>query len=246
MTLRCSLALALAWGISGTALTLGVGSSAHWVPLDLPALNSFVRLVNETVAFVNERVPGEPVPPLAGLRHGVGLRIGQDLGELFRVGMSMAVAGGGTAVRGAWSHGGSSHPVEVALDVGFVSLGLELGVTLADVLTVTLAAGWGQVRVSHRCAFPRTLPTDWTLPFLPKNEDRTYTAGGFVGAVAAGLSLPVGGGARVGVEVGFRLAPLGVPRAGETVLDLNADGLGDPVVFTGIWLGVALRVELGL
>lgn len=235
-----------AWSAGAWALTLGVGSSAQWIPLDLRSLNTFVRLANGTVAFVNERVTGDPVPALPELRQGVGLRLGEDLGGAFRVGASVGVAGAETRVQGAWSQGGTSHPVEIALGVGFVALGLDLGLTVADLLTVTLSAGWGQVRVGYRCRFPRTLPTDWSLPFLPKDGERTYTTSGFVGSLAVGASLPLGRGVRAGVEVGFRFAPLGIPRAGGAVLDLNADGLGDPVSFSGVWLGVALRVDLDL
>lgn len=235
-----------AWGAGAWALTLGVGSSAQWLSLDLRSLNTFVRLANGTVAFVNERVTGDPVPALPELRQGVGLRLGEDLGGAFRLGASVGVAGAGARVQGAWSQGGTSHPVEIALDVGFVGLGLDLRLTLADLLGVTLSAGWGQVRVGYRCVFPRTLPTDWSLPFVPKTEERTYVAGGFVGSLALGAWLPLGGGVRAGVEVGFRFAPLGIPRAGGAVLDLNSDGLGDPVSFSGVWLGVALRVDLDL
>ena len=93
---------------------------------------------------------------------------------------------------------------------------------------------------------PRTLPTDWSLPFLPKNEDITYTGNGPLAAMSVGLSLPLGQGISVGLEAGFRLTPAWVPTAGSAVLDLNADGLGDAVWFSGLWLGVMVRMEFNL
>lgn len=232
-------------GAGGT--TLAVGTAAQWVLLDLPALNAFVRLTNQTVAFVNERVPGAPVPALPELRGGMGLRLGESLGGTWRLGVGMALVTSSSRVQGGWAQGEQTHPVAVALDASLVALGLDLAVEVVPgLLGVTLSVGWGLTRVGYRCEFPRTLPTDWSLPFLPKNEDRTYTGAGPVGSVAVGLSLPLGRGAGVGVEMGFRLAQPGIPRAGTAVLDLNSDGLGDPVGFSGLWVGVAVRIEFHL
>ncbi len=237
----------LAVGVAGGAMSLSVGSSAHWVLFDLPSLNTFVRLANQTLAFVNERAGGDPVPPIPELRHGVGLKLAEALGGVVRVGLQMAVASVNTRTQGSWTTGETSHPVDISLEASLVAFSIELSLVLVpDVLTAGVSVGWGSSRVIYRCAFPRTLPTDWSLPFLPKNEDTTYTGSGPLGAIAVGLSLPVGQCISAGLEVGFRLAPAWVPTSGAAVLDLNADGLGDSVGFSGLWLGITVQMEFNL
>ncbi len=238
----------LAAGVVGGAATLGVGSSAQWVLLGMPTLSAFVRLTNQALVFVNERVEGDPVPLLPELGTGVGFRLNETMGHTWRFGLQVAVAGASTRTQGSWEiGGGTSHPVDVSLDVGLATLGAELSLVLIpDLLAVTVSAGWGASRIAYRCVFPGTLPTDWSLPFLPAVGDKTYTGGGPMGTVAVQLSLPLGRGTSAGLEVGFRLAPWGVPRAGTEVLDLNADGTGDAVGFTSMWLGLAVRMEFNL
>lgn len=233
--------------VAGGAMSLSIGSSAHWVLFDLPSLNQFVRLANQSLAFVNERAGADPVPPIPELRHGVGLKLAEALGGIVRVGLQMAVASVNTRTQGSWTTGGTSHPVDISLEASLVAFSVELSLVLIpDVLTADVSVGGGASRVIYRCVFPRTLPTDWSLPFLPKNEDTTYTGSGPLGAVAVGLSLPLGQGISVGLEVGFRIAPAWVPTSGSAVLDLNADGMGDPVGFSGLWLGVMVRMEFNL
>lgn len=238
---------ALAVAVAGGAMSLSIGSSAHWVLFDLPSLNTFVRLTNQTLAFVNERVAGDPVPALPELRHGVGLKLGETLGGIVRIGLQMAVTSVNTRTQGSWDAGGTSHPVDISLEASLVAFSIELSLVLIpDVLTVGLSAGGGASRVTYRCAFPRTLPMDWSLPFLPKNQDTTYSGSGPLGSMAVGLSLPLGQGVSVGLEAGFRITSAWVPTAGSAVLDLNADGLGDAVRFSGLWLGVMVRMEFNL
>lgn len=233
--------------VASSAMSLSIGSSAHWVLFDLPSLNQFVRLANQTLAFVNERAGGDPVLSLPELRHGVGLKLAEALGGVVRVGLQMAVASVNTRTQGSWATGENSHPVSISLEASLVAFSVELSLVLVpDVLTAGISVGGGASRVIYRCAFPRTLPTDWSLPFLPKNEDATYTGSGPLGAVAVGLSVPMGQGISVGLEAGFRVSPAWVPTAGPTVLDLNADGTGDPVGFSGLWLGVTVRMEFNL
>jgi len=232
--------------VAGGAMSLSVGSSAHWVLFDLPSLNMFVRLANQTLSFVNERAEGE-VPPLPELRHGVGLKLAEALGGIVQVGLQMAVASVNTRTQGSWTTGAASHPVDISLEASLVAFAIELSLVLVpDVLTAGVSIGGGASRVIYRCVFPRALPTDWSLPFLPKNEDTTYTGSGPLGAIAVGLSLPLRQGISVGLEAGFRISPVWVPTAGRAVLDLNADGLGDPVGFSGPWLGVMVRMEFNL
>ena len=231
-------------GVAGGATTLAVGSAAQWVFVDVPSLNTFIRLANQTIAFVNERAGSEPVPPIPALGPGVGLRLSEAVGGVLRVGLQMAVANVGTRTQGTWTAEETSHPVDISLDVGFVAFAAELDLVLVpEILIVSASAGWGSARIGYRCVFPPTLPTDWSLPFLPEAEDTTYTGAGPVGTVAVQVSLPLGPGASAGFEVGFRLTVPSVPRAGMGVLDLNADGLGDPVGFSGPWLGLTVRLE---
>ncbi|HEU68996.1 MAG TPA: hypothetical protein ENN53_07320 [Candidatus Acetothermia bacterium] len=237
----------LAAGVVGGAATLGVGSSAQVVLFGMPTLNAFVRLTNQALAFVNERVDSDPVPPLPELGVGVGFRLSETIGSAWQLGLRVAVAGASTRTQGSWEIGGGPYPVDVSLDVGLATFGAELSLVLIpDLLTVTVSAGWGASRIAYRCVFPSTLPTDWSLPFLPRVGDKTYTGGGAVGTMAVQLSLPVGRGTSAGLEVGFRLAPWGAPRAGAEVLDLNADGTGDAVGFTSMWLGLTVRMEFNL
>ncbi len=237
----------LAVATSGGAASLSVGSSAQWFLVSMPSLNQFVRLVNETVRFVNERVASDPVPLLRELTQGVGLRLTETFGGTLRVGLQMAMGNVTTRTQGAWASGGTSHEVSVALDAGLVAFMAEVALVLVpDILSVSISAGWGSSRLGHRCVFPATLPTDWSLPFLPKAEDKTYTASGPVGTASVQVTFPLGRGASAGFEIGYRLAPPAVPRVGTVVLDLNADGLGDPVSFTGLWLGLAVRMEFDL
>lgn len=244
---RMGVVLAVVVGVAGSAASLSVASSAQWLLVDMPRLNVFVRLTNQTIAFVNERVGSDPVPSLPELHHGVGLRLREAFGGILRLGLGVAVASLGTRTQGTWTAGGTSHPVDISLDAGLVSFCAEVGLALVpDILLVSVSAGWGISRVGYRCLFPQALPTDWSLPFLPRAEEKTYTADGPVGTVSVQVSLPLGRGASAGFEVGFRLAGPTVPRAGATVLDLNADGLGDPVGFTGLWLGLTVRMEFSL
>ncbi len=233
--------------VAGSAMSLSIASSAHGVWFDLPSLNQFVRLTNQTLAFVNERSGGDPVPPLPELRHGVGLKLAEALGGIVRVGIQMAVTSVATRTQGAWTAGETSHPVDISLEASLVAFSVELSLVLIpDVLTAGVSVGGGVSRILYRSAFPRNLPTDWSLPFLPKNEDTAYTGSGPLGTIALGLSLPLGQGIAVGIEAGFRVAPPWVPTSGSAVLDLNADGMGDPVWFTGLWLGVMVRMEFNL
>ena len=233
--------------VVGGAASLAVSSSAQWVLFDLASLNTFVRLANETLHFVNERVPGEPVPFLPEIRHGVGLRLAETFGGLLRLGLSVSVVGANTRTQGTWAQGGTSHPVDIALEVGWAAFMIEVGVVLIpDVLALGISAGWGSYQVGYRSDFPRTLPTDWSLPFLPKSEDVTYTGGGPGGMAAVQVTVPLGQGISAGIEAGFRVVPTSVPRAGSAVLDLNSDGMGDPVGFSGPWLGLTVRMLFNL
>jgi hypothetical protein len=240
----------VAMGVAGGAMSLAVGSSAQWVLVDVPSLNTFVRLTNETIAFVNDQQAWiAPVPFFPDLRGGIGLRLAQSLGGLLRVGLRvemMSIEGG---VQGAWATDETSHPVDIRLEAGLVALSAELGLALVpDFLLVTVSAGWGSSRIRYRCVFPRDLPTEWQLAFLPKaaDEETAYTADGPVGGAAVQLTLPLGRGVSAGIEVGLRFAAPTVPRAGTAVLDLNADGMGDVVQFTGPWLGLTVRMEFSL
>lgn len=245
-TLAAGLAVCVA-GVAGGAATLAVGSSAQWVVFELPSLNRFVRLTNQTIAFVNERVASDPIAHLPEIRHGAGLRLTESLGTTLRVGLQVVVASAGVRTQGAWTQGETDHSVDIALDAGLVAFLGEVALALVpDLLMVSVSAGWGAFRVSYRCVFPQTLPTDWSLPFLPKAEDTPYTGSGPLGAIAVQLSLPVGRGESVGAEAGFRFASPRVLISGTSVLDLNADGLGDPIRFSGLWLGLTVRMEFNL
>lgn len=237
-TIRVGLAVLVA-GSLGSAATLSVGSAAQWHVVAMPHLNSFVRLTNQTIAFVNDRIEGEDVPPLPELRSGIGFRLTQAWGERWQVGFQLALVSAGTATRGGWTHG----DMDISIEAGLGVLGAEVALALVpDVITVGLSAGWGVARVVYRGEFPNTLPTEWSLPFLPRPGVRTYTAQGPVGSAYARVWLPIRPGVAVGFEVGSRVAPLGIPRAGVTPLDLNADGLGDPVDFSSLWLGLTVRI----
>lgn len=245
-TLAAGLAVCVA-GVAGGAATLAVGSSAQWVVFELPSLNTFVRLTNQTLAFVNERVASDPIAHLPEIRHGAGLRLTESLGTTLWVGLQVAVASAGVQTQGTWTQGEGDHPVDIALDAGLVAFMGEVALVLVpDLLMVSVSAGWGAFRVGYRCVFPQTLPTDWSLPFLPKAEDESYTGSGPLGAVAVQLSFPLGRGASVGAEAGFRFAPPRALRSRTAVLDLNADGLGDPVSLSGLWLGLTVRMEFNL
>jgi len=246
-TIMAGLAVLVA-GSLGSGAALSVGSAAQWYLVAMPNLNTFVRLTNQTIAFVNERVVEGEVPLLPELRHGIGLRFAQAWGETWQVGIEMALASVGTATRGAWTRGGVTHPVDMSLEAGLVAFAAEIALVLVpDVFAIGLSAGWGTARVVYRGAFPNTLPTEWSLPFLPRAETKkTYTTHGPVGSAHARVSLPFGPGMAVGFEAGFRLATPGVPQAGTSVLDLNADGLGDPVNFSGLWLGLTVRIAFDL
>lgn len=229
------------------ATSVAVGSSAQWHFVEVPSLDTFVRLANQTIAFVNERTGSAPVPALPALRQGVGLRLAETFGSTLRWGVHVAVASITTHVQGTWTVGGTPHPVEIGLDAALASVAAEVSLVLVpDILVVSVAAGWGSSRIGYRCVFPRALPTDWSLPFLPKAEEKAYFGDGPLGALAVQLSLPLGRGASAGLEIGLRVSSPSVPRAGTTVLDLNADGMGDPVALSSLWLGLTVRMEFSL
>lgn len=233
-------------GSLGSGASLGVGSTAQWQLVAMLSLNSFVRLTNQTIAFVNEQIEGE-VSLLPELRSGIGLRFAQAFGETWQIGFQMALLSVGTATQGMWTRGTETHPVNISLEAGLGAV--EAGVAVAVVpklVTVGVTAGWGAGRVSYRSEFPTTLTTEWSLPFRPRVETMTYIAHGPVGSAYARVSLPVRPGMAVGIEAGFRWTALGVPQAGTSVLDLNADGWGDPVDFSGPWLGLTVRMEFSL
>lgn len=234
-------------GSLGSGASLSVGSAAQWYLVAMPNLNTFASLTNQTIRFVNERIEGEDVPLLPELRHGIGLRFTEAWGETWQVGIETALVSVETTARGVWTRGEDTHPVDISLEVGLVAFAAEVALALVpDVIAIGLSAGWGITRVVYRGAFPNTLPTDWSLPFLPRVETKTYTTHGPVGSAYARVSLPFGPGMAVGFEAGFRLAPLGVPQSGTSVLDLNADGMGDPVNFSGLWLGLTVRIAFNL
>ncbi len=235
-------ATSLAWGAS-----LGVGSTAQGCFVAMSSLNRFVQLTNQTLTFVNERIEGDPVPTLRELRYGLGLRFSEAWGGTWQVGMEIALASVATGTRGAWTQGGATHPVDISLEAGLGVLSAEIGLALVpEVVTVGVSLGWGTARVLYRCVFPDTLPTDWSLPFVPRVEANTYTTHGPVGAVHVRVVFPLGAGLAAGFEAGFRLASLGVPQTGGSVLDLNRDGLGDLVDFSGLWLGLTVRIAFNL
>lgn len=246
-TILTALAVMLLGTLSGAG-ALHVESGAYWLRAPLPALNTFVLLTNQTLAFVNERVPeGEDVPLLPPLETGLGLRLSEAWGDPWRLGIQVVLGHVETRTRGLWRRGATEHQVEFALSAGLAAGEGELALALVpELVQVGLSVGWGVARIHYQGLFPTTLPTDWGLTFVPRSETRTYIAQGPLGTLFARIFLPVGTGLGLGLEAGFRFAHLGVPLAGNVVLDLNGDGLGDPLDFTGLWLGFVVRISFSL
>ncbi len=234
------------WATSSLGASLAVESGAYGVYAPLPALNTFVRLANQTILFVNERMD-EPVRPLAKMEGGPGLRLSERFGEFVQLGAQLALAEVSTQTAGTWKNGVQEHPVRLELSAGLTTLEAEAVLVLVpEIVHVGLFGGVGVGQVRYWGEFPPTLPTEWSLPFLPRSENQTYTVRGWVGGAFARLTWPISRGVALGVEAAVRFARLGVPQSADAVLDLNADGLGDILDFTSLWLGLVVRISFPL
>jgi len=226
--------------------TLTVDSGAQLSLVSLTDLNEFISLVNQVIAAVEDRpdVEGE-VSPLAPLRNGVGLVLGEALGDGIAFGARVALGSWESATTGVWTYEGVECPVSLSLRAELLAVEGQLRFEVVPgLLSLGMAAGWGMVNLDYSCSFET--PPDWGLAWQPQLMETTFRATGPVGEVSARVLLPVGFGLSFGVEAGFRLADLGVPRAGDTPLDLDGNGEGEKLELTGLWLGICVKLAFAL
>jgi|Deesub1362A_J573_1020465.scaffolds.fasta_scaffold06520_5 hypothetical protein len=226
--------------------TLTVDSGAHLSLVSLTDLNEFVSLVNQTIVFVESQPNVEgAVPPLALLRNGVGLALGEVVGDGIAFGARAALGSWESATEGTWTSEGVEYPVSLSLRVELLAVEGQLRFAVVPgLLSLGMAVGWGMANLDYSCSF--ALPTDWAIPFQPPPGKTVFRAAGPVGEVSAQVSLPVASGLSFGVEAGFRLADLGVPKAGDTPLDLDGDSEGEKLELTGLWLGICVKLAFAL
>ena len=245
MVKRALLAVVLT-GCLGAGATLDVGSGAHAALAAFTDLNSFLTLVNQTIDFVEGQpnVDGE-VPPLPALRTGVGFSLSELVGDGVGLGLRATLASWETATQGSWTSEGSEYPASLRLKVEYLALAAQAAFQVVpEAFTVGLAGGWGWANLMYESTF--TLPPDWAIPFQPPPGSSTWRARGPVGEAYARILLPLGAGLSLGLEVGLRLAPLGVPQTGGVPLDLDADGEGETLDLSGMWLGLCVQLSFGL
>ena len=238
-----ALALVTLLGGIGLGATLEVGSGAQAVLSYFSDLNGFISLVNQTIDFVQGQpnVTGE-VPTLAELRLGTGLALGEVLDG---VGFKAAMATWEAGTSGEWSADGSQYPASLSLKVELLALSLQAAFPVVpQAFTVGLSGGWGWANFDYASTF--SLPPDWGVTFQPPSGNSVWRAAGPVGEVYARVALPLLPGFSIGVEAGLRLAALGVPTSGGTPLDLDADGRGERLDLSGMWLGVCVLLSFGL
>ncbi|MGC9529871.1 MAG: hypothetical protein ACP5G2_04545 [Candidatus Bipolaricaulaceae bacterium] len=239
------LLLASSWAAWGADLT--VDSGAHLCTSSLGEINSgFVLAANAIITNANQRddVTGE-VGPLAPLRGGVGLTLGEALGMGLKLGARVAMATWSSSTAGTWTAGETDYPVSLALRSELLAVEGQLAwEPVPGVLTLGASGGWGAANFDYSCTF--SVPENWGLTFQPASGEATYRVGGPVGAVYARATLPVAAGLGFGAELGFRFAPLGVPQAGNTLLDLDEDGEPEPLDFTGLWVGLVVQIAFGM
>lgn len=235
--------LVLIFGGMALGATLDVGSGAHFILASPGDLNGFVALVNQTIDFVQglANVTGE-VPPLSELRLGVGLSLGETLGGL---GVRADLASWEAATEGTWSSAGSEYPVSLRLTAEYIAISAQaVFAVVPGVLAVGLSGGWGIANLDYASTF--SVPDDWSIPFQPSAGAAVYRASGPVGQAFIRATFPIFPGLVVGIEAGLRLASLGVPTAGGTPMDLDADGRGETLDLSGMWLGACVGLSFGL
>ncbi len=241
MAARILAALILA-GIPGVAMTLDLGAGAHFDFASLDAINSFITLVNRTIEFAN----GQPnvsgsVSAVPELHAGTGADIEEMMGLL---GMRLSLGSWGLASEGTWTAGGSEYRVALSLAVKYLAVGGTVEFSpIPGYLAVGLFGGWGLASLDYSCTF--SLPSDWEIPFQPATGEKSWRAAGPVGEAYLRVTFPVlGPGLHVGLVTGLRLAAFGTPVSDGTPLDLDADGKGDDLSLSGMWVGAALVISL--
>lgn len=242
--MKTGLLIAVLLGVGAEAFQVSLDSAAHWFTVSMTDLNRFIFLTNATIEFVNERpdVDGE-VPLLPQIQGGVGLAIGESFGDGIYFGGRIALVRVETATSGTWRKDNTDYQVSLALRWGFIAGELVLSFSLAQGLVeIFLAGGFAQASLHYQGHFSLP-PGDWAIPFQPPTGDAIYRAAGPVGEAGAHVLFPLQHGLALGMEVGVRFAPLGVAKHGEVSLDLDGDGTGDRLDFTGLWLGFVVGIS---
>ena len=234
--------------VGGTAFgaSLDVNSGAQLSFATLSDLSSFITLVNQTIAFVQEQptVDGY-VNAIPDMRSGVGVALGESFGDGLQGGLRAELATWETGTEGTWTRDDSQFPVSLSLKVGFLALEGQIAFEVVPGLfSLGLAGGWGWGKLDYACSFD--LPTEWAIPFQPPPGPGVYHTSGPVGAAYARVSLPLFSQFSLGFELGVRLAGLGMLAADGTPLDLDGDGEGESLDLSGFWLGLSVKLAFEL
>jgi len=239
-------ALLLLMGGMASGASLSVDSGAQLAFATLSDLSSFIRLVNQTIAFVQDEptVDGD-VLAIPDLRSGVGVALGDSFGDGLQAGLRAELVTWGTGTEGTWTEGGTEFPVSLSLKVGLLALQAQIALEVVPgIFSLGLAGGWGWGKLDYACSFE--LPTDWAIPFQPPPGAEVYHTSGPMGAACAHVSLPFLPQFSLGFELGVRLAGLGMLAADGAPLDLDGDGQGESLDLSGFWLGLSVKLSFQL
>ncbi len=233
-------------------MSLGGGPSVA----SLDAINESIGLFNALIAHLNETFDVHPgvtgsVAPISPIGGGMYLHAAERywLTDWFALGGHLGYSRSSASTTGFYEGAEIS---EISVDLAFHSVDGVLGAeaTFLDVglrLSAFGGVGYYYVILDRKTVFeiPEEYPD--VIAGVPPNGEGRYTGGsiGFEGGIS--LTYPVAPWFMIGSRLTYRSARIAeLTDAGANVLDLDGDGIGEPISLNGLTVELTVSIDIDL
>ncbi len=235
-------------------MSLGGGPSAT----SLDAVNEAIGMFNSLIEHLNETFAVHPdvdgaVPSVPPIGSGLHLHAAERywITDWFAFGGQIAYATSSTSATGTYVGEATS---EIAVDLAYHAVGGTLGAE-ATFLDVGLRLGvFGGIGYTYALFDRRTLfeiPSEYpdVIAGVPPSAEGRYTGGtlGFEAGLA--LTYPIAPWLAIGSRLSYRSARVSeLTDSSGAALDLDGDGVPEPLSLTGfaVQLAVSVHIDLSL